>query len=94
MVSCKDRGREEGTQEWKEDGDVGEAESLLSLAAKDACSPAAVRLLLDHGADPNGELVPRSFNGGYLPTCGPGGRWRAWTCAASGPPSRRTSWPS
>ena len=60
------------TQEWKEDGDVGEAESLLSLAAKDACSPAAVRLLLDHGADPNGELVPRSFNGGYLPTCGPG----------------------
>ena len=60
------------TQEWKEDGDVGEAESLLSLAAKDACSPAAVRLLLDHGADPNGELVPCSFNGGYLPTCGPG----------------------
>ena len=59
------------TQEWQHDSG-SEAESLLSLAAKDACSPAAVRLLLDHGADPNGELVPRSFNGGYLPTCGPG----------------------
>ena len=46
--------------------------TLLSLAAKDVCSPAAVRLLLDHGADPNGELAPRSFNGGYSPTCGPG----------------------
>ena len=59
------------TQEWQSDS-CGEADSLLSLAANDACSPAAVRLLLDHGADPNGEFVPRSFNGGYLPTCGPG----------------------
>ena len=59
------------TQEWQHDSG-SEAESLLSLAAKDTCSPAAVRLLLDHGADPNGELVPRSFNGGYLPTCGSG----------------------
>ena len=59
------------TQEWQSCG-VGEAESLLSLAANDVCSPAAVRLLLDHGADPNGELAPRSFNGGYSPTCGPG----------------------
>ena len=81
------------TQEWQHDSG-SEAESLLSLAAKDACSPAAVRLLLDHGADPNGELVPRSFNGRYLPTCGPGalacldvrGEWPAF--------SRRTSWPS
>ena len=59
-------------QEWKEDGDVGEAESLLSLAAKDVCSPAAVRLLLDHGADPYGELVPFVEHGVYVPTCGPG----------------------
>ena len=58
------------TREWQSCG-VGEAESLLSLATKDVCSPAAVRLLLDHGADPNGELVPRSFNGGYSPTCCP-----------------------
>lgn len=59
------------TQEWHSHF-VGEAESLLSLASKNLCSPAAVQMLLDHGADPNGELAPRSFNGGYLPTCGPG----------------------
>ena len=60
------------TQEWHSHF-VGEAESLLSLASMDACSPAAVQMLLEHGADPNGELTPRSCNGGYLPTCGPGG---------------------
>lgn len=59
------------TQEWQS-LEGGEAESLLSLAAKDACSPAAVRLLLDHGADPNCVMVPISHNGGYLPECGPG----------------------
>ena len=92
------------TQEWQHDSG-SEAESLLSLAAKDACSPAAVRLLLDHGADPNGELVPRSFNGRYLPTCGPGalacldvrGEWPAFpadklailTALATVPEARR-----
>ena len=92
------------TQEWQHDSG-SEAESLLSLAAKDACSPAAVRLLLDHGADPNGELVPRSFNGSHLPTCGPGalaclyvrGEWPAFpadklailTALATVPEARR-----
>ena len=32
-----------------------------------------MRLLLEHGADPNGELVHLSFNGAYLSTCGPEG---------------------
>ena len=56
-------------QEWQLASGVSEAESLLSLAAKDACSPAAVRLLLDLGADPNGELVPRLLDDS-LPMCG------------------------
>ena len=62
------------THEWQLSRDTcSEAESLLSLAAKDVCSPAAVRLLLDHGADPNGMMTPLFFNGNYLPECGPGG---------------------
>ena len=64
---------EECTQEWQWESGVGEAQSLLSFAAKDACAPAAVRLLLDHGADPNGLMAPRSFNGAYQPECGPAG---------------------
>ena len=50
----------------------GEAESLLAMAAKHVCSPEAVRMLLDRGADPNSELVHLSFNGADLPTHGPG----------------------
>ena len=50
----------------------GEAQSLLAMAAKHVAAPAAVRLLLKCGADPNCEMVHLSFNGADLPTCGPG----------------------
>lgn len=59
------------TLEWQSFSG-GEAESLLAMAAKHVCSPAAVRMLLARGADPNSKLVHLlSFND-YLPTCGPG----------------------
>ena len=51
----------------------GEAESLLGIAAKKVCSPRAVRMLLDKGADPNTEFAHLTSNGGDLPTCGLGG---------------------
>jgi len=60
------------TMEWQSFSG-GEPESLLAMAARHVCSPAAVRLLLARGADPNAELVHLSFNGAMLPTCGPGG---------------------
>lgn len=56
-------------QEFPRSGYAG-AESLLALAASEVCSPAAVRLLLDHGADPNVELVHRL---GDVVVRGPGG---------------------
>ena len=59
-------------QEWQHDSG-GEAESLLCIAAKDVCSPRAVRMLLDKGADPNTEFAHLTFNGAYHQTCGPGG---------------------
>ena len=49
----------------------GDAESLLAMAAKDVCSPEAVRFLLDRGADPNSELVHLGINVD-LPMDGPG----------------------
>lgn len=52
---------------------IGKAESLLSLAAKDACSPAAVKMLLAYGANPNGKMTPRVSDSGMFQTCGPGG---------------------
>jgi hypothetical protein len=60
------------TLEWQSFGG-GEPESLLAMAAKHVCVPEAVCMLLARGADPNSGLVHLSFNGGYLPTCGPGG---------------------
>ena len=60
-------------QPWHDAFSSGEAESLLSIAARDVCNPNAVRMLLGRGADPNCELVHLSFNGQYDPTCGPGG---------------------
>ena len=51
---------------------LGEAESLLGIAIRDAHSPAAVVMLLEYGADPNGEFAPRTENPHNLPTCGTG----------------------
>ena len=50
----------------------GASQSLLAIASRDVCSPAAVRMLLSRGADPNGELWHLSFNEAYYPTSGPG----------------------
>eukprot|EP00966_Prymnesium_polylepis_P093085 2155150-Prymnesium_polylepis.1 len=57
---------------WQHDSG-GEPESLLCIAAKEVCSPRAVRMLLDKGADPNTEFAHLTFNGAYNQTCGPGG---------------------
>ena len=83
------------TMEWQSFSG-GEPESLLAMAAKHVCSPAAVRLLLDRGADPNAELVHLSFNGGYLPTCGPGGlAWSDvrgyWLCGTAEDDAKRAA---
>ena len=64
------------TLEWQSFSG-GQSESLLAIAAKHLCLPKAVHMLLACGADPNAEMVHLSFNGGYVPTCGPGGL--AWS---------------
>jgi hypothetical protein len=64
-------------QEWQfetgDGGGGGESETLLCIAAKDACSPRAVRMLLDKGADPNTEFIHLTVPFATPPTCGPGG---------------------